>query len=102
MKKVSITLIIVFSMTVCYSQNETKELYISKKEIKGKVKWFDSTKGIGFIQTEEGNEIFVNYTDLPAVNNRVITLQVNQIVVFDIIEGERGPQAINIKIICLL
>ena len=74
-------------------------LYIRQKQVKGTVKWFDSTKGIGFIQTDAGNDIFVNYTDLPIKNGRFITLQANQKVIFDIKEGDRGPQATNIKII---
>ena len=53
----------------------SKDLYRRKNGVKGTVKWFDTTKGIGFIETEEGNEIFVNYTDLPIKNGRFITLQ---------------------------
>ena len=77
----------------------SKNLYTRKKKVKGTVKWFDTTKGIGFIQTEEGNDIFVNYTDLPIKNGRFVTLQANQSVIFDISDGERGPQAVNITIL---
>lgn len=67
--------------------------------IKGRVKWFDTTKGFGYIRTEAGSDIFVNYSDLPIKNGRFLTLEPNQVVVFDIEEGTRGPQAKNIKIV---
>ena len=76
-----------------------RKMKTRKTRVKGTVKWFDTTKGIGFIETEEGNDIFVNYTELPIKNGRFITLQADQYVVFDIAEGGRGPQATNIEVL---
>ncbi len=63
--------------------------------MKGKVKWFDSAKGYGFIQTEEGNDVFVHYTGIEREGFRV--LEEGQEVEFEISEGKRGPQATNVK-----
>ena len=63
--------------------------------MKGKVKWFDSAKGYGFIQTEEGNDVFVHYTGIERDGFRV--LEEGQEVEFEISEGKRGPQATNVK-----
>jgi len=72
--------------------------YTQTKDIKGTVKWFDTTKGIGFLLSEAGNDIFVNYSDLPIKNGKFVSLESGQKVIFDIEEGNRGPQAKNIKI----
>lgn len=63
----------------------------------GTVEWFDTTRGIGFIKTQEGNTIFVNYTDLPIRDGDFIILRPNQKVTFEIYQGVRGQQAKNIK-----
>ena len=63
--------------------------------MKGKVKWFDSAKGYGFIQTEEGTDVFVHYTGIEREGFRV--LEEGQEVEFEISEGKRGPQATNVK-----
>ncbi len=63
--------------------------------MKGKVKWFDSAKGYGFIQTEEGNDVFVHHTGIEREGFRV--LEEGQEVEFDISDGKRGPQATNVK-----
>ncbi len=63
--------------------------------MKGKVKWFDSAKGYGFIQTEEGNDVFVHYTGIEREGFRV--LEEGQDVEFEISDGKRGPQATNVK-----
>ncbi len=62
----------------------------------GKVKWYDTTKGFGFIETEEGNDIFVHYTGVKNVNNKKVNLLADQKVTFEITEGKRGPQATNV------
>ncbi len=78
-----------------YNRNK----YTKTDSIIGKVKWFDTTKGIGFLQTESGSDIFVNYSDLPIKNGRFVSLESGQKVKFDINEGQRGPQAKNIEIL---
>lgn len=65
-----------------------------KKAVTGKVKWYDSVKGFGFIEQADGNDIFVHYTGI----NKNIKLKEDQSVVFDITEGKRGPQATNVSL----
>lgn len=61
----------------------------------GVVKWFNAEKGYGFIQLEEGNDIFVHYSAIQEEGFK--TLEEGQEVVFDVVEGERGPQAANVE-----
>ncbi len=60
----------------------------------GKVKWFNESKGFGFIQQDNGPDVFVHYTSIKG--NGFKTLAEGQRVQFDIEEGERGPKAINV------
>ncbi len=60
----------------------------------GKVKWFNEAKGFGFIQQDNGPDVFVHYTSIKG--NGFRTLTEGQRVQFDIEEGERGPKAINV------
>jgi CspA family cold shock protein len=62
--------------------------------VQGTVKWFNSEKGYGFIQVEGGNDVFVHYTAILGEGFR--TLEEGQRVQFDIVEGQRGPQAANV------
>lgn len=62
--------------------------------MKGTVKWFNNQKGYGFISTDEGKDIFVHYTGLLMEGFK--KLDDGQAVEFDIVEGEKGPQAINV------
>jgi len=65
--------------------------------LKGKVKWFDTKKGFGFIQSEEGNDIFVHYTSI--VSEGFKNLMEGQEVTFEITEGKKGPQASKVEIV---
>ena len=58
------------------------------------VKWFNNQKGYGFISDEEGNDVFVHYTGLNMEGFK--TLEEGQAVEFDIINGAKGPQAVNV------
>lgn len=60
----------------------------------GSVKWFNATKGFGFITTEEGNDVFVHFSAIQTDGFK--TLDEGQKVSFDLEEGPRGPQAINV------
>jgi CspA family cold shock protein len=61
----------------------------------GKVKWFNKVKGFGFITTEEGNDVFVHFSGI--ANNGFRTLKEGEAVVFDVEQGSKGPQAVNVK-----
>ena len=60
----------------------------------GTVKWFNATKGFGFITTEEGNDVYVHFSAIQTDGFK--TLDEGQKVSFDLEEGPRGPQAINV------
>ena len=63
-------------------------------KMSGKVKWFDEKKGWGFIQKEDGSDVFVHYTALQ--DNGFKTLADGQTVEFEITQGPKGPQASNV------
>jgi len=60
----------------------------------GKVKWFNESKGFGFITREDGVDVFVHYTDIQG--NEFKTLSEGQSVSFEIADGPKGPKAINV------
>jgi CspA family cold shock protein len=60
----------------------------------GKVKWFNEQKGFGFIERDDGEDVFVHYSAIQTDGFR--TLEEGQEVEFEIVEGERGPQATNV------
>ena len=60
----------------------------------GTVKWFNSEKGYGFITSEEGLDIFVHFTAIQGDGFK--TLEEGQEVEFEVVEGDRGPQAANV------
>ncbi|OUM88780.1 MAG: cold-shock protein [Bacillus thermozeamaize] len=62
--------------------------------MQGRVKWFSAEKGYGFIEREDGGDVFVHYTAINADGFK--TLEEGQLVEFDIVEGARGPQAANV------
>lgn len=62
----------------------------------GKVKWFNKQKGYGFIEQDNGQDIFVHYQSLIGEGFR--TLEEGQDVEFDIIQGPRGEQASNVTV----
>jgi CspA family cold shock protein len=61
----------------------------------GKVKWFNEKKGFGFISVEGGDDVFVHFSEI--VMNGFKTLAQDQQVAFEIKEGPRGPQAVNVR-----
>ncbi|MGG1552404.1 MULTISPECIES: cold shock domain-containing protein [Paenibacillus] len=63
--------------------------------MQGKVKWFNAEKGYGFIEREDGGDVFVHFSAIQAEGFK--TLDEGQAVEFDIVEGARGPQAANVS-----
>jgi cold shock protein len=62
---------------------------------KGKVKWFSNVKGFGFLEKEGGTQdIFVHYSSIQSEGYK--KLQEGEEVTFDIVQGEKGPQATNV------
>jgi len=62
--------------------------------MQGKVKWFNTQKGYGFIQREDGPDVFVHYSAIKSEGFR--TLNEGDLVEFDIVEGPKGLQAANV------
>ncbi|ACJ75069.1 hypothetical protein H17ap60334_00677 [Thermosipho africanus H17ap60334] len=63
--------------------------------MKGTVKWFDAKKGYGFITKEDGEDIFVHWSAIQTDGFK--TLKEGQEVEFDVQDGQKGPQAANVK-----
>jgi CspA family cold shock protein len=61
----------------------------------GRVKWFNERKGFGFISRDDGEDVFVHYSEIDSEGFK--TLVENQEVSFDIKEGPKGLQAANVK-----
>ena len=61
----------------------------------GKVKWFNEQKGFGFISRDEGDDVFVHFSEIKSEGFK--TLAEDQAVTFDIKEGPKGLQAANVK-----
>ena len=113
MKFAQVSIIVLFciiSMTLnvaaCTQKSETKQtdnkevssIILKKKNVelrrKGIVKWFNESKGYGFIKQEDGLDVFVHHSGINAEGFR--SLKEGQIVTFEIEEGPRGPAAVNV------
>jgi len=62
--------------------------------MKGTVKWFNNQKGYGFISDADGNDVFVHYSGLNMEGFK--SLEEGQEVEYDVTEGAKGPQAVNV------
>ena len=65
------------------------------KMVKGKVKWFNAEKGYGFIESEDGTDVFVHFSAI--VMDGYKTLEEGMEVTFEVSEGAKGPQASNVQ-----
>jgi cold shock protein len=61
---------------------------------KGTVKWFNAEKGFGFIETSNGNDVFVHFSAITGEGFK--SLEEGQRVEFEVVQGNRGPQAANV------
>lgn len=61
----------------------------------GKVKWFNSEKGFGFITDEDGKDVFVHFSQIQKDGYK--TLEEGEEVSFEVVDGPKGPQASNVK-----
>ena len=64
------------------------------ERVTGQVKWFNNAKGYGFIGHDDGNDVFVHYSAITGDGYR--TLQEGERVEFEIVQGQKGPQAANV------
>lgn len=64
---------------------------------KGTVKWFNNQKGYGFITAEDGKDVFVHFSGLNMEGFK--TLKEGASVEFDITDGAKGPQAVNVEVV---
>ncbi len=92
--------VVVFYRTQFIELNVHREVYLIYNirrrgaEVKGNVKWFNNDKGYGFIEYLEGEDIFVHYSAIKKQGYK--TLTEGQLVEFDLIETDKGLQAINV------
>jgi CspA family cold shock protein len=73
-------------------------MLVNKEDLimsRGKVKWFDRRKGFGFIETEDGNDVFVHYSEIQG-SNEFRSLDEDDQVEFEIKKGPKGDQATNV------
>ncbi len=63
-------------------------------KVQGRVKWFNNTKGYGFIGRDDGADVFVHYSAIVADGFR--SLNEGDLVEFEIVQGQKGPQAANV------
>ncbi len=61
----------------------------------GKVKWFNAEKGFGFIERENGDDVFVHFSAIQSEGFK--SLDEGQAVTFEVEQGQRGPQATNVQ-----
>lgn len=63
--------------------------------MKGRVKWFDSKKGYGFITGEDGNDVFVHFSAIDMDGYK--KLEEDEEVEFEVVQGDKGPQASKVR-----
>jgi len=60
----------------------------------GKVKWFNASKGFGFIETDDGGDVFVHHNDIQGEGYK--SLDEGEPVSFEVVQGDKGPRAANV------
>ncbi|MCD6462478.1 MAG: cold shock domain-containing protein [Thermotogae bacterium] len=79
------------------SRGDGEKSYKEVFEVRGTVKWFNVKKGYGFITKEDGTDIFVHYSaiNMPGFKKLIE----GQKVEFDVVDGPKGPQASNVRVL---
>ncbi len=75
----------------------TARYFSMSEKTKGVVKWFDGAKGFGFIVSDSGSDVFVHFTGIQSEGFR--TLEEGQRVEFEVAAGNKGPSAVDVKVI---
>ena len=61
----------------------------------GKVKWFNDSKGFGFVEVDDGTDAFVHHSEIQGEGYKSLTE--GETVEFDVIQGDKGPKAVNVR-----
>jgi cold shock protein len=81
-------------MQIIKLYNTNREEMLSVSMTTGVVKWFNNEKGYGFISGNNGNDVFVHKTH---IKDKTHELHEGESVLFDVVEDEKGPSAINVQ-----
>ena len=76
-------------------ENNTEEIKAGEESMNGTVKWFNDSKGYGFISREDGDDVFVHHSSIAGEGFK--SLAEGDEVTFEIEEGEKGPSAVNVQ-----
>lgn len=76
-------------------ENNTKEIKVGEESMNGTVKWFNDSKGYGFISREDGDDVFVHHSSIAGEGFK--SLAEGDKVTFEIEQGDKGPSAVNVQ-----
>lgn len=76
-------------------ENNIKEIKAGEESMNGTVKWFNDSKGYGFISREDGDDVFVHHSSIAGEGFK--SLEEGDEVTFEIEQGDKGPSAVNVQ-----
>jgi len=76
-------------------ENNTEEIKAGEESMNGTVKWFNDSKGYGFISREDGDDVFVHHSSIAGEGFKSLTE--GDEVTFEIEQGDKGPSAVNVQ-----